>query len=722
MPAARPCETAETAPAPLRPDPLATARHAFFRHAHGRPDGPRAVTPLDTDPDTDPDGNPPSGPDACPRAGLDRAGELDALLEAEYGLRRRGPSSGATTPGRQDAALAALRRACRLGAPLTPEALLAHAAGGRPALVAVLTEMWPDTVRRYGRPRAEATLRRLLPCGPSDAGRTAFLLDCAESEGLFPLSAAEAVRLAGTRTGARAARHALWRYLHAVPGGTAHLPAPDSGADAYERLLLSPPPIGREDHGDVSGVVVAQAMLQGGLDTPGQGTSGGLSVLLGGLGDRLAGCEGVGRVLTIVTAGHEALERDRILLHERRPRHWILRLPVDAPAPPQPDTWPVHRPALTWWAQRLLRALPYPVDVVHLRYGDDGSLALAQAAARVGVGRLFFTATPDPHRTLARKYTDAGPHDPGRGEVLRDELHRVFCADRLVDRADTVLGIPGRDGARGLLRHYPVLGDRYGPDGPAAPPEGIAPYTPARDESPLRRRMLDDLFAGGDRPDTLEPRDRSLPLLLCVGRLHPVKQQDLLLRTWLTTELWRTTTLVIVGGGTERPTAAERAMRDTFRTLLSGHDAAARRLAVLPAMPNDTVRRLERALADPVSGVPAWYVCPSVKEEFGLAVLEAMEAGLPAAGPRRGGVPHYLRDGVGGVLLDTSSAAGLARGLHRLAAVPEDRRRGFALAGQQTVRARFSVDGMANALAGMYRTAPRRSGAGSPRPAARVGS
>ncbi|MCF4136805.1 glycosyltransferase [Streptomyces sp. Tue 6430] len=148
--------------------------------------------------------------------------------------------------------------------------------------------------------------------------------------------------------------------------------------------------------------------------------------------------------------------------------------------------------------------------------------------------------------------------------------------------------------------------------------------------------MLDDLFADGGRPDGLAPADRSLPLLLCVGRLHPVKQQDLLVRTWLATELWRTTTLVLVGGSTDRPTPAERRMRDTISALPAGQVAAARRLAMLPAMPNDEVRRLERALADSGDGVPTWYVCPSAKEEFGIAVLEAMEAGLPAAGPLRG--------------------------------------------------------------------------------------
>jgi D-inositol-3-phosphate glycosyltransferase len=87
--------------------------------------------------------------------------------------------------------------------------------------------------------------------------------------------------------------------------------------------------------------------------------------------------------------------------------------------------------------------------------------------------------------------------------------------------------------------------------------------------------------------------------------------------------------------------------------------------------------------------------------------MEAMEAGLPAAGPLRGGVGHDLRDGVNGMLLDTASASGLTPGLHRLLSLPESRRAQLARAGQETVAARYSVTPMARALAGVYGDARR---------------
>ncbi|MFI0960602.1 glycosyltransferase [Streptomyces sp. NPDC021080] len=61
-----------------------------------------------------------------------------------------------------------------------------------------------------------------------------------------------------------------------------------------------------------------------------------------------------------------------------------------------------------------------------------------------------------------------------------------------------------------------------------------------------------------------------------------------------------------------------------------------------------------------------------------------------------------LRDGVTGILLDTSSAAGFESGLRRIAALPERDRERFARAGRDLVTARYSIDVIANALAWQY--------------------
>ncbi|MFF5544298.1 glycosyltransferase family 4 protein [[Kitasatospora] papulosa] len=643
----------------------------------------------------------------------------ESLLEAEYGhsspavptgtesrLGRTaagagpGPTGSAARLSRSDHLTASLRRACRLAVPIAPESLLAQRNAGLRGSAAV-AEMWPGSVYRYGPRRAESSLRALLTRPDIDGPSTALLLDLATAAALRPLSPVETAKLAAD-CGSRAGRHAAWRHLHALPRGAALLPGPESAADQYERLLLAPPdpritsPVGE-------GAVVAQAMLLGDLERPGQGTSGGLGVLVGGLGDHLAGLDDIASVVTVVLAGHDALSADGRTVYERVPGHWIVRLPVDARGLPDSSQMHLHRPALAWWAERLLGALPRRPQVVHVRSADDGSLALVEAAERLG-SHVVFTATPDPHRQvasrLAAERTDHRPEELGR---LRVDLHRVFVGDRLVERADTVIGVAGRCGTGELVRHFPQLAQMNGGSGPVTPAEGITPYRPEDDEPRRGADLVASLFAGGDEEDSLGPEDRNLPLLLCVGRMHAVKQQDALVRAWIASGLYMRSTLVLVGGSPTLENEYERDMLRRIRAALADRPGAASRLAVLTALPNRTVRCLQHALADPDSGVPvAWYVCPSVEEDFGLALLEAMEAGMPTAGPGRGGALQYLHDGVSGVVLDTSSEEGLARGLLRMITLPAADRRRLAAVGRDVVTSRYSIAATAEALLDAY--------------------
>ena len=58
-------------------------------------------------------------------------------------------------------------------------------------------------------------------------------------------------------------------------------------------------------------------------------------------------------------------------------------------------------------------------------------------------------------------------------------------------------------------------------------------------------------------------------------------------------------------------------------------------------------------------------MCASLKEEFGIAILEAMAAGLVVVAPDGGGPATYVDDGVTGVLADTSSPEALAAAVAR---------------------------------------------------------
>ncbi|MFB7381278.1 glycosyltransferase [Kitasatospora purpeofusca] len=650
---------------------------------------------------------------------------LGRLAQAEYGGARVRPDP---LLSRQDRRAARLRQLARRERAMATGVLAAAGASAdlEPWERIALAEAWERSADPDGGPSATAEIRRRLLATPGPA-ETAFLLDVADANRLGPLSAAEAV---GLRPSGRPERHALWRYLSGVPGGDLVLPDPDTALDAYERLLLSAC-YERADPGAPAGErfrtacdplsepfeacpVVAQSMLLGRLEEPGAGLSGGMSVLLTALGEALTTRARAARVLTL-TAARPADTRRAELVARLSPAHLLVRLPLDPPEALDPQNAAAHRAALAWWTARVFELPGARPDITHVRFADDASLAVAQATRRSGA-KLAFTVTPDPHRTMDERHAGLPAEQTGdESRALRLDMHRIFVADRLVARADLLVAMPGQHGTEELCEHFPQLEKRS----VHLQPEGIAPFRAAPDDAATGRRLLARLFGGGGKADGLEATDRELPLLLCVGRLHPVKQQEQLVRAWLLAGLHHRTTLLLVGGSPTDPTGVELAVRTRVAELLAADPVARRRAALWSALSNRHVRLLERVLARGGPG-SVLYVCPSVKEEFGLAVLEAMEAGLPVAAPQRGGAAHYLRDGVNGRLLDTRSVGRLADGLRSLVLTPAPELAAMAAAGSATVRERFGIDAMAASLAEAYRNTcwtgrPRRDRAGTDR-------
>lgn len=65
------------------------------------------------------------------------------------------------------------------------------------------------------------------------------------------------------------------------------------------------------------------------------------------------------------------------------------------------------------------------------------------------------------------------------------------------------------------------------------------------------------------------------------------------------------------------------------------------------------------------------FVLPSLKEAFGLVIIEAMQNGLPVIATRAGGVPEIISSEEFGLLVKPANKQALARALHKLLSHPE---------------------------------------------------
>ena len=101
-------------------------------------------------------------------------------------------------------------------------------------------------------------------------------------------------------------------------------------------------------------------------------------------------------------------------------------------------------------------------------------------------------------------------------------------------------------------------------------------------------------------------------------------------------------------------------------------------------------------------------VLPSLEEGFGMTLVEAMQAGVPVIASNRGALPEVVGDA--GILVDPTSAAGVAAAIERLLDSPDERRHRIAAGRAQA--AVFSWSDSAKTLMAAYRIAMTRRRAG----------
>jgi len=141
--------------------------------------------------------------------------------------------------------------------------------------------------------------------------------------------------------------------------------------------------------------------------------------------------------------------------------------------------------------------------------------------------------------------------------------------------------------------------------------------------------------------------------VVCVGRLHPSKGQDIVLRAVaLVREAIPNIAVEFVGDGFSK----ESYMRLARELGIDHH------CTFVGAVPHDAVfTSLASAAVSVVS---------SRQEAFGLATVESLAVGTPVVASDVGGIPEIVRDGIDGFLIPSGDPEALARRLIQLLLQP----------------------------------------------------
>jgi len=158
------------------------------------------------------------------------------------------------------------------------------------------------------------------------------------------------------------------------------------------------------------------------------------------------------------------------------------------------------------------------------------------------------------------------------------------------------------------------------------------------------------VIPNGVDPAEFEPsehRPTTEPSVLGVGRLVPQKGFDVLLEAAADPRLSHVR-VVVAGEGPERVALERQAQELGISDRVSFVGAASR--ARLAALFRDC----------------SVFAFPSRGEPFGIALLEAMAAGVPPVATAAGGVPEFAADGENALLVQPDDAAALAEAISRV--------------------------------------------------------
>jgi len=165
------------------------------------------------------------------------------------------------------------------------------------------------------------------------------------------------------------------------------------------------------------------------------------------------------------------------------------------------------------------------------------------------------------------------------------------------------------------------------------------------------RRRMRLVAPGTQRVEPGErPRSPGPVRFVCVANLSAHKRPLDLIEAFSRADV--DASLTLVGGAPDERLAAR------VRARLRAADVAGRARWLGPLAPDRAGAAIAAADA---------FVLPALHESYGMAVAEAMAAGLPAIVARSGNAPALVRDGLDGLVVPARDAGALAAAIRRLA-------------------------------------------------------
>ena len=186
--------------------------------------------------------------------------------------------------------------------------------------------------------------------------------------------------------------------------------------------------------------------------------------------------------------------------------------------------------------------------------------------------------------------------------------------------------------------------------------------------------------AGDFRKKYNIPEDKKL--LLCISRVDYQKNQKILLELL---KKYDDTHLLLIG-----PVTAQWYLDEILNEAKNAGISA--RLTVIPGLPPDSLELLQ-ALKTAYC-----FILPSRHEPFGIAALEALDAGVPLIAARVGGLRDFLIDGSNALLFDDNDTAGLLEAYRKIEILREK-----LISGGTATAAEYNWQSIAAKLTNIYR-------------------